>query len=149
MGQHRHVSGNRQVEEEVLQLRRRGVMRRLDQHVARISDRQELARSKPGKEVGSHVDIRSGDQAQRNSVLIEHVLKRPGRLANRWTIIVIETRQDVRRTGKDRYALGDRSLGHRQRDGQIARPVVDPGQDMAMQVDHRVPRKSPYAQHRR
>jgi hypothetical protein len=149
MRKHRHVSGDRQVEEEVLQLRRRGVMRRLNQHVARISDRQELARSKSGNEVGGHVDIRTGDQAQRNSVLVERVLQRLSRLANRRPVIVVETRQDVRRTGKNSYALRNRRLGHRQRDGQIARAVVDSGQDMAMQINHRVPRRSPYDQLRR
>ena len=149
MGKHRHVSGNRQVEEKVLQLRRRGVMRRLNQHVARISDRQELTRSKPGNEVGSHVNVGAGDQAQRNSILVEHVLERLSRLANRRPLIVIETGQDVRRAGENRYPLGNRGLGHSPRDGQIARPVIDPGQDMAMQINHRVPRKSPYVRPRR
>ena len=45
MGQDRYVASNQQAEEQILQLDGGGVMRRLNENVARIGQRQQLARA--------------------------------------------------------------------------------------------------------
>ena len=82
MRQDRYVARDHQVEEEILQLRRRRMMRRFNQHVARIGDGQEMAGTKPGNEIGGHVNVRAGGQAKRNSLLIEKFLESLGCLPN-------------------------------------------------------------------
>ena len=52
MRQNRHIAGEHQFEKEVLQLRRRRMMRRFDQHVARIGERQQAARTQARDEIG-------------------------------------------------------------------------------------------------
>ena len=113
------------------------MVRRLDQHVARIGNGQETAGSEPRDEIGGHMDIRAADKLKRNPFLIESALKlldgepdgRPG--------IMIKARQNMRGARNRRYPLPGHRFCHGQGYGQIARPVVDPGQDVAMKVDHR------------
>ena len=129
------VARDHQIEEKILELRRRRMVRRLDQHVARIGNGQETAGSEPRDEIGGHMDVRAGDKLQRNPFLIESCLKlldgepdvRPG--------IMIEARQNMWGASNGRYPLPGHRLCHGQRYGQIARAVVDPGQDVAMKVD--------------
>lgn len=127
MGQDRHIAGNRQAEEKILQLRRRGVMRRFHQHIARISDRQHSSRLQSGNEIGRHVNVGAGGQPKRNSILIKGVLQIHNGFADAIALVVIEARQDMRCAGDHRNALSDGSLRHGQRFVQIACTIVNTG----------------------
>lgn len=87
-------------------------MRRLNQHVARIGERKQVTRTKSRDETGGHVNIRTSDQAQRDSLLVENGLQMPGSLPDGGARIMIQAGQDMRRAGHDRYALRDRRLRH-------------------------------------
>jgi hypothetical protein len=125
MGEDRHIAGGHQVEEKLLDVRRCRVVGRLDQHVAGIGDRKQLAGAKPGNEIRGHMDVSAGGQLQRNAVFVKRILKLFYGLPNRRARIVVQARQDMRRAGDHRYALLDRRPRHLQRDGQIAGTVVD------------------------
>ncbi len=112
MGQDRHITGNREIEEEILQLRWRGVMRRLDQHVTRIGDRKEPPRFQSADKIGRHMNIGAGCEAERNSRLVESVLQLHGGVADARSLVVIKPRQNVRRTGDNRDTLVDRGPCH-------------------------------------
>ena len=44
---------------------------RLDQHIARVVEGEQPARAEPGNKIRHHVDVGSGDQAQRNALSVE------------------------------------------------------------------------------
>ena len=117
MGQDRHIAGGHEVEEKLLDVGGRRMVGRLDQHVAGIGDRKQLAGAKPGNEIGGHMHVRAGGQPQRDAVFVKRVLKLFYGLPNRRTGIVIQARQDMRRAGDHRYALLNRCPRHLQRDG--------------------------------
>jgi hypothetical protein len=89
-------------------------MRRLDQHVTRIGNRQKPARPETGDEIGRHVDVRAGHEAKRNTVLVENVLKFADRFANRRAGIVVEAGQDMGRTGNNCDSLSHGRFRHGQ-----------------------------------
>ena len=57
MRQHRHIARNEDVKKEIVDPRRDHMMRRFDQHIAGIAERQEMARSQPLHEVRHHVIV--------------------------------------------------------------------------------------------
>ncbi len=113
-------------------------MRRLDQHVARIGQRQQAAATQAGDEIGSHMNVRTGDQAKGNFLFVENHLQVVNSQADGGAGVMIQSREDVRCAGHDRYALRDRRPRHIERHGQVAGPVVDPGQYVAMKIDQRI-----------
>jgi hypothetical protein len=120
-----HIAGDQEIEKEILQLRRRRMVRRLDQDVAGIGDRKQSAGAKPGHKIGGHMNVSAGGQLEVNAVFIKRNLELFYGLPNRRTRIVVEARQDMRCAGNYRYALLDRRPRHLQRNGQIAGTVVD------------------------
>lgn len=89
-------------------------MRRFDQHVARISNRQNPPRTQSGDKIGRHMGVGASGQAKRNSALIECLLQIPDGLADAAAFVVIETGQDMRRAGHHGNTLGGSRLRHRQ-----------------------------------
>jgi hypothetical protein len=136
MGQDRHVAGDQQVEEEILELHRGDVMRGLDQHVARVGERQQAAGSEAGREVRHHVDVGAGDELERDILPRKGQLQCLRCLANLGAAILVEPRQNVRRAGHDGDTVSRRQARHVQRRTKIPRTVVDARQQMAMQVYH-------------
>jgi hypothetical protein len=57
MGQDGNVAGNDQLEEQIVQSERGDMVWGLDQNVARISQRQQLARTQAGHEIGHNVYV--------------------------------------------------------------------------------------------
>jgi hypothetical protein len=57
MGQHRHVAGGQQLEEQLVEPLRRHVVWRLHQHVAGIGNRQEVTGAQARHHVGCNVHV--------------------------------------------------------------------------------------------
>jgi len=112
-------------------------MRRLNQHVARIGKRKQMTRAKTRDEIEGHVSVRTGDQPQRDSFLVENGLQISGSLPDGGARIMIQTGQNVRGAGHYCHALRDGGPRHLQRHRQVASAVVDSRQYVAMKVDHR------------
>ena len=62
VGQNRDISGDDEVEKHILQARRRNVMRRLDQHVTAIGEREQTAGAHTLDEIRYDVNIGASDQ---------------------------------------------------------------------------------------
>jgi hypothetical protein len=92
MGKDGHIAGDHEIEEEILQLRRRRMVRRLDQDVARIGDGKQAAGAQAGDEIRAHVDVGAGDQPQRNCLAVEDVLQLDSGLPDRRTGIMVKAR---------------------------------------------------------
>ncbi len=92
MSEDRHIACDHQVEKKLLQLGRRRVVRRLNQHVAGIGDGKELAGAKAGDEIRSHVNVRSSSQPKRDSFFIENILELQGGLPDSRTGIMVQSR---------------------------------------------------------
>ena len=125
MSENWDISRDHQIKEKILQLRRRRVMRRFDQHVAGISNGQETAVAKPRDKIGRHMDIRPGGEAKRNPLLIEKVLQLRRRLPDGRSRIMIEPGQNMRGASDLCHALRDHHPRHSQRYRRIARAIVN------------------------
>jgi hypothetical protein len=136
VGQYRHVAGRQQAEEELLHPRRRHVVGRLDQDIARVGQRHETAGLQAFDEVEHNVIVRSDHQLQRDALRIKDVLQLRNGHADLRTTIMVNTGKDVGRASDVRHAVRDEGLCHRQRDGLIGGAIVDTRQNVAMKVDH-------------
>ena len=94
-----HKPCHKQAEKKLFEMWRFGMMWRLDQNVPRIAEGQQPPALQPCHEVGHHVIVRTANQAQRYLSLIELPLQRVHRLPDLRTVVVIQPRQDMRRTG--------------------------------------------------
>jgi hypothetical protein len=135
MGENWDIARDHQVEEKFLQLGRRRVVRRLDQHVARISNGQESAGTKPRNEIWGHMDVGPRNKAKRNTLLIEKLLQSMDRVPDVGPRVMIKPGQNMRGARNSRHALRGHKPRHGEGDGRIASPVVDSWQDMAVQID--------------
>ena len=111
-------------------------MRWFHQDVTRIGQGQQMAGAQLRHEIRHDVVIGAGDQLQRNAFSIQGLLQPFRRLPDLRTGIMVQARQDVRRTGDDRHTIGHESPGHRDGDSKVGSPVINAGQDMTVQVDH-------------
>jgi hypothetical protein len=136
MRQNWDISCHEQVEKEVFNLRGRDVMRRLNQDIARVGNCKDLPRPNFRNEIWSHVRIGPGNQAERNSFLIEGFLKLLHCNTNLWAGILIQPRQYVGGASHGGYSVSDPGLGHSQRNGNIRRPVIDSWQNVGVEIDH-------------
>jgi hypothetical protein len=114
MGQNWNVSGCRQGEKEVLEPRRRHVMRRLDQHIPRVAERQQTACAETGYEIGDHVIVGTRSEAQCDARVVERMLQLRHGLADLRAGIVIKAGQNVRGAGDDKDAVSDGRSRHGQ-----------------------------------
>ena len=136
MRQDRHIPLDQKIEKGRLQALRCDVVGRLDEDVARICERQHLARAEPGHAVGRDVDIGAGHERQRDALAVERLLQLRYRRPDRRPGIAVEAGHDVRRAGDNGHSVADELPGHVQGYSQISRSVVETGQDVAVQVDH-------------
>jgi hypothetical protein len=77
----------------------------------------------------------AGDQEKRNAFLPESILHMLNRRIDLRTSIVIQSWQDMGRARKDRHTARDRSPHHIQRNTDVYSPIVDPRQNVAMQIN--------------
>ncbi len=90
MGQNRHIAGSHQIEEEGFEVRRHRMMRRLDQHVARIGERNQLSGAQAGHEILTHMHIGPMHQTQRDGFSLKALLQRRDRLPDRRSGIMVK-----------------------------------------------------------
>jgi hypothetical protein len=84
------------------------------------------------------MNVGASDQAKRNAFLPESVLQMLHGRSDLRTSIVIQSWQDMRRAHNHRHAVSYRCLRHAQRNAKVRRPIIDPRQNVAMQVNHSV-----------
>ena len=138
MGEDRHVARNLQIEEHLIYPRRRDVVRRLDEDVARVGQRQHASVTELRNAVRCNVIVCPRNELQRNVRLVESSLQLADGGANPAIRVLIETGQNVRRACDHGDAVGDERARHIQCCVHIGRAVVDAREDVAVQVDHRL-----------
>jgi hypothetical protein len=92
VGEDWHISSDDEAKEEILEPYGSNVVRGLDQHVTRVSKRQQPARPQPSDKVGNDMVIGARDEAEGYLVLLERYLKPSRGIANGWAAIVVYTR---------------------------------------------------------
>jgi hypothetical protein len=88
------------------------MMRRFYEDISRVGQRQQMAAPEFCYEIRHDVIIGAGHQLERNPFLVQCLLQLLGGLADLRACIVIQSRQDMRRTGNDRHTVGHGSFGH-------------------------------------
>lgn len=136
VGQNRHVPGQLQIEKRSFDSLRHHVVRRLDEHIARVGKGQHLAAAQSRRAIRRDVIVRTRNQPQRNAFPLEHRLQCAGCVANAIGRIVIEPRQDVRRASDDGNTVGNEGARHFKSDAEVGSTIVEAGQNVTMQIDH-------------
>lgn len=113
MGHHWNIPRRHDAKEQIAQTGGRRMVRRLDQYVSAVGEGEKMAATQCRDKIGNHVIIGAGHQAQRNGSGVEFLLQLLNSEANIGTAVMVEARQDMRRAGKRRHALGDRGARHR------------------------------------
>jgi hypothetical protein len=90
MGENGDKTRHQQAEEKVLQMRGFGVMRRLDQHVARVAEREQPSGLKARNKIRHDVIVRAGNELEGNAFLIEGRLQLAERTPDLRTAIVVQ-----------------------------------------------------------
>ena len=112
------------------------MMRRLDQNVSRVRQRQNPTGPQSADKIWRDVHIGTGNHAQWYSGLVDRELQVVDSSADRRAFIVVHARQDMRRCGHNGNAVGHERLRHAQGHRKICSAIVDAWKDMAMQIDH-------------
>lgn len=136
MRQDRRISTNENIEKQLFQPHRGHVMRRFDQDITGVREGEEVAGLQSCDKIRHDMIVGPGGQLQRDAFPIKSGLERRAGLPDRCPGIMIETGQNMRRAGEDRYAIGHRRARHGERDGEIGGAVIETGKDVAMQVNH-------------
>src|SRR5262249_14602443 len=89
MREDRHVPCQDHLEEKVLQLGWRRVMRRFNEDVARIGGRKQAGRTEAAHEKRGYVNVRPSGQLKRDVLLIENFLEPRGGEPNLRTGIMV------------------------------------------------------------
>jgi hypothetical protein len=75
MRQNGHIARRHHAKQQISQARRRGVVWRLDQDIARIGKRQQVAASQAVNKIGYDVIVCAGDELQGDAGIVEPVLQ--------------------------------------------------------------------------
>jgi hypothetical protein len=119
-------------EKQLLQAGRRDMVRRFDEDVSSISQRQQLSRAKFSQEIRNNVVVGPSHEFQRNPLLGDRLLQMNYRLPYLGAGIVIEPGQDMRRARHNCYAVFSKRFCHIDGGREIAGSVVDARKDMAV-----------------
>jgi hypothetical protein len=92
MGEDRDITCHEDIEKQILQPGRGYVMRRLHQHVARVSQGKKMTRAELRREAVHDVIVCAGDQSERDALLSDAVLQPCRRLPDRGSRILVEAR---------------------------------------------------------
>ena len=123
--------GNKAIK-KLLQAGRRDVVRRFDEDVSSISQRQQLSRAKLSQEIRNNVVVGPGHEFQRDAPLGDCLLQLNYRLPYLGAGVVIEPRQDMRGAGHNCYAVFSKRSCHIDGGRKIGGSVVDARKDMAV-----------------
>ena len=136
MGEEHTEAAHLQVRDEPRHQVARVGERALEQHAAAVAerDRGQLAVAQVERPVGR--ELAAGDDLERDALLRQRSAQVVGpglECAGRHAV----READVRRGGHDARAVAHGGIRERERRGQVGRPVVDAGQQVRVQVDHR------------
>lgn len=146
MRQDGREASRRNAEEEIAETRRRGDVRRLDEDIAGVCEREEVTSTQRRDKIRNDVIVGASDELQRNAVSVQLFLKISNRVADIGAGVMIDAREDMRRAGHDGDAVRNPRARHGERDVQSFGPVVDAWQDMTVQIYHMtgiVPTRAP------
>lgn len=136
VGQDRNVSRDEDREEQVVHPLRGDVVGRFNQHVARVPEGQKVAARDALHEVGHNVIVGPWHKPEGDAGFIDRGLEFGHRQSDCWSGVVVDAGQNVRRAGDDLNALLDELASHVQGRVEILSPIIDAGQDMAMEIEH-------------
>lgn len=136
MRENRYVAGHLDSEEEFLEAHRSRVMRRLDKHIARVPERQQMPCPQPLDECRNDMIVGTRHQFERNTAFIKLPLKPLDRCADLRAGIVIDARQNMRCARDVGHTLLDEHSGHGQGRRQVRCAIVNSRQQMTVKVEH-------------
>jgi hypothetical protein len=119
-----------------IQARRRHVMGRLKEKIARSAKGGHAARAKALAEIRRQMRIRAAGQAKRYARGVEGVLESGDIPGDVMAPVVIDPWEYVRRAGDDFDAILDGDARHGEGRLKILRAIIDAWQDVAMQINH-------------
>lgn len=100
------------------------MVRRLDEDIARVPQRQQVAALQPPDKIRDDVIIGTGHQPQPNALAIESKLQLAHSRTNQRPAVIIDPGHNVRRAGDMRDPVGDQGPGHVERDIEVSGPVI-------------------------
>jgi hypothetical protein len=136
VGQDRNVASNQDLEKELFEPDWSHVVRRLDEYVAGVGKCQKMTRPQSRNKVLNHMVICARHELEGYAMLIERALQLSHGRDDLRAGVVIDARQDVGSARDDVHAVVNECPRHCERDLDVARPVIDARQQVAMQVDH-------------
>lgn len=95
-----------------------------------------MAGAKPGEEVRHDVVVRAGEEDEGYAGMLQVLLETSQRLPNARPGIVVDARKNMGRTGDGSHPIGDKRLGHLERNRQVRGPIIDSWKNVAMEIDH-------------
>ena len=132
------VARQTDVKEEVFKARRRHVVRRFDQHIQRIRERQKTPFFQAGHEVRGDVIIGAWHHFERNAGLVEALLQQNNSLPDFGAGVWVHAWHDMGSAGDAHDALLRKSTSHRQACLKIGCSVIETWQQMTMKIEHRL-----------
>lgn len=136
VGEDRHVPSDEDVEKELLDSLRRRVVRRLNQNIAAGAECRNVAAPQPFQERRRDVRVCAWKNRQFNALASQLGVQGVDRPSDLIAGVVIQARENVRRTCDVRDSVGGEHARHGQRRGEVGSAVVQSRKHMAMQVDH-------------
>lgn len=100
------------------------MVRRFDEHIARVRKRQQMTTLQPADKVGNYVIVGTGQQLQPNALAIENKLQLAHRCTNQRSAVIVDAGHNVRRAGHMSDPVGNQGPGHLERDIEVLSPVV-------------------------
>lgn len=139
----RYVARRHDAEEEVAETWWRGVMRRFDQHVATIGERQQMTTAQPCDEIRDDVVISAGYKLEGNVARPQFFLQILNRDPDVGSAVMEETGQDMGRAGQHRHPVRNRGARHCDSGFEIPCAIVDTRQNMTVKIDHHAGKVAP------
>jgi hypothetical protein len=101
------------------------VVRRLDENVTRVAQREQPPGLEARDKIGHHMIVGAGNETQGNSFLIERVLQLLDGSPDLRTGVVVQARQNMWSAGDHRNAVSRPRPGHFESDAEIGGSVID------------------------
>lgn len=136
MRQNRHIFGKLNFKKQLFQLDWHDMVRRLHQYKPRVAQGKKMAGFQAVDEIGRDVIVGARNKLQRDTGGIQLQLQRLNGGANLSSGVIVQARQNMRRASNALDALFYIVAGHIQRYGEISSTVIEPRQNVTMQINH-------------
>jgi hypothetical protein len=137
MREHRHVTRGDEIEHRLGEPWWRHVVRRLQQKVTAAGERRRRTCAEASEQLRRKMRVGAERQAEIDLFIEQATLQRHHPLLDPGGVVLVETGINVRRARRDVDAIGDGDTRHLERGRLVGRTVVDTGQHVAVEVDHR------------